>query len=102
MYANITGLEGDALLGIRSSVGTGSVHETTRVNDMMRMQPVPRAEIGPGGLRLTPGALHGMLERIRARPQPGDSVDVAFIFERGDTVRTRGLHLTHAEFAGRR
>ncbi len=80
LYLTIRGgRAADRLVGLEvEGVEHASLHETTQVDGMMRMEAAPDGfEIGPGEtLRLRPGGRHGMLEGVAMPLMSGDSVRV--------------------------
>lgn len=63
------------------------LHETRLENGQARMSPVDRLTLPPGGRAVMhPGGLHLMLMAPGAALQPGDSAEIAFHLDGGDTL----------------
>lgn len=77
------GPESDWLIAADSAAaGMAGIHETAVEAGVMRMRPVNRVEIPPGGsILLKPGGLHIMLLKLAAPLQEGTKVSVDLVFE---------------------
>jgi copper(I)-binding protein len=86
LYLTLRGGGGDRFVGLDvEGVEHSSLHMTTQVEGMFRMEPVPGGfEVGSGEtLRLRPGGAHAMLEGIAGELMPGDSVRATLHFDSG-------------------
>ena len=62
------------------------IHETTRKNGMMSMQPLPSLIVSAGAMvKLAPGGIHLMMMQPLIILKPGDLVNVILRFESGNT-----------------
>ncbi|MEZ4415861.1 MAG: SCO family protein [Gemmatimonadota bacterium] len=93
VYATVSnpGSLPDTLRGIVAPFArTGSLHEMTSSDGVMRMQRLDALVIPPRAtVELRPGALHGMLEELAAVPAAGDTVEVLFAFARSGQIIVR-------------
>jgi copper(I)-binding protein len=78
------GSQPDALLSAGSDAATTvELHETRLEGGVMRMRPLPRVDIPPGGrVEMTPGGHHLMLLGLTRDLRPGDTVAVRLRFEK--------------------
>jgi copper(I)-binding protein len=78
------GTEPDALLEATSdAAATVEFHETRQEGGVMRMRPVPRMDVPPGGrIEMKPGGYHIMLLGLTRDLHPGDTVTVRLRFEK--------------------
>jgi copper(I)-binding protein len=78
------GGEADALLGAASdAAATVELHETRLEDGVMRMHPLARVELPPGGrVEMKPGSYHIMLMGLTRDLHPGDVVAVRLRFEK--------------------
>jgi copper(I)-binding protein len=78
------GGEADALLGAASdAASTVELHETRMENGVMRMRPLARVEVPPGGrIEMKPGGYHIMLLGLTRDLHAGDVVMVRLRFEK--------------------
>lgn len=86
------GDEADALIGASSPEIAEHIefHRHTQENGMMRMRPVAKVEIPPGGVAmLRPHGYHMMLFDLRRPLKPGDELPVTLTFERAGTIEVR-------------
>ena len=85
-YASLrnSGSEEDALIGAETDAAEMvELHETIVESGVMRMRPVTRLSVPPGGsLELRPGGLHLMLINLRRDLRPGDRFTLSLTFER--------------------
>ena len=81
-------LEPERLLQAHADVAeTIEIHETTIVDEVMRMRPVPHVEIAAGGeVMLKPGSFHIMLIGLLQDLKVGDWFDVTLTFENSGTM----------------
>lgn len=82
------GQAADELVGASSDVAaTVETHETTIVNDVMRMQPVKGIPVPAAGkVELKPGGYHVMLIGVMRDLKPGDRFTVKLRFQRSGEV----------------
>lgn len=75
-------VSGDTLVAVSSPwAASGSIHTMAEGDGMMRMRPVQGIALPPQStVRLEPGALHGMLEGLFARPASGEDIEITFEF----------------------
>ena len=65
-----------------------SLHETTVVDGISRMRPVPELQVpARGDIVLAPGGLHLMLADPRSEPAAGDALVIEFALRDGGTLR---------------
>jgi copper(I)-binding protein len=78
------GREPDTLLAAASdAAATVELHETRQEGGVMRMRPLPKVDLPPGGrLDMKPGGHHIMLLGLTRDLHPGDKVTVRLRFER--------------------
>jgi copper(I)-binding protein len=78
------GRQADALLAATSdAAATVELHETRHQGGVMRMRPLPRIDLPPGGrVEMRPGGHHLMLLGLTRDLQAGDTVTVRLRFER--------------------
>lgn len=79
------------IIGVRSDAFADvSLHESTIVDGISRMRPLPRLTIVPdGSATLQPGGLHLMLMQPVRELQAGEQVTVEFLLEGGGTLPAR-------------
>jgi copper(I)-binding protein len=77
-----------ALTGARSAAFADvSLHETTIVDGVSRMRPVPRLALAPGRVvTMQPGGLHLMLMQPTDALKAGDHVAIDFTLDDGRTL----------------
>jgi len=82
------GQAADELVGASSDVAaTAETHETTIVNDVMRMQPVKGIPVPAAGkVELKPGGYHVMLIGVMRDLKPGDRFTVKLRFQKSGEV----------------
>jgi len=81
------GAANDELLGVTSSIGSASVHETSMEGGVMRMRSVDRLAVpAHGKVTLQPGGYHLMLEELEHPLRAGDKVSLRLTFEKAGTV----------------
>lgn len=82
---------GDTLVAVSSPwAASGSLHTMAEENGMMRMRPVQGIALPPQStVRLEPGALHGMLEGLLARPAAGEDIEITFEFANAGQIVLR-------------
>ena len=90
-YATVhnAGTEEDTLLGISTQAAERAMlHDMVLEGGVMRMTPLMEGiPLPPGStVRLEPGSRHGMLEGLRALPEPGGTVSVVLRFARAGEV----------------
>jgi len=78
----------DRLLRAHADIADATeIHETTIVDEVMRMRPVPHVEIPAGGeVKLKPGSYHIMLIGLLHNLEMGDRFDVTLTLERSGTL----------------
>lgn len=78
------GSDADALVSATSdAAATVELHETRQEGGVMRMRPLPRFDLPPGGrVEMRPGGHHIMLLGLTRDLQPGDTVTVRLRFEK--------------------
>jgi hypothetical protein len=78
------GTEPDALVAAESeAAGTVELHETRIEGGVMRMRPLPRFDLPPGGrIEMKPGGHHLMLLGLTRDLHAGDRVTVRLQFEK--------------------
>jgi copper(I)-binding protein len=78
------GTEPDALLAATSdAAATAELHETRLEGGVMRMHPLPRVDLPPGGrIEMKPGGYHIMLLGLTRDLHAGDTVAVRLRFEK--------------------
>lgn len=90
-YGEITnsGTASDELVAVDvDAVGATELHETTIIDDVMRMREIESVAIAPGAtVALEPGGLHVMLLGMERQLVNGDSVQMTFEFSSGNTIR---------------
>ena len=79
-----------------------SIHETQLRNDRAMMRPVTALSIAPGQqVTLEPGGLHLMLMELSTPLEIGQSIDICFMLDTGDSVcaeaeiRRQAMHGEH-------
>lgn len=79
------------IVGVRSpAFGEVSLHESTIVDGISRMRPLPRLTVVPGGsATLQPGGMHLMLMQPARELQVGEQIEVEFLLEGGGTLGGR-------------
>lgn len=82
------GSEADAVLAATSDVSaTVELHETRLEGGVMRMRPLSRVDLPPGGrVEMKPGGHHIMLLGLTRDLQPGDTVTVRRFEKAGERV----------------
>lgn len=82
------GKQPDALIEVNSPVARfGEIHETVKVNDVMKMQRAMRIEIPAGQtVELKPGGYHIMLITLTTDVKAGEKIPVNLIFERAGKI----------------
>ncbi len=88
MVIENTGAIADRLVGARSDVaGRVEVHETSMVNNVMRMRPVGEITIDPGRkVELKPGGYHVMLMDLKSALTEGETFSLSLTFEKAGEV----------------
>ncbi len=78
------GHEPDALVGATSDAATTvELHETRMEGGVMRMRPLARIDLSPGGrIEMKPGGHHVMLLGLTRDLHPGDTVTLRLRFEK--------------------
>lgn len=78
------GNEPDTLLSATSdAAATVELHETRQEGGVMRMRPLPKVDVPPGGrIDMKPGGRHIMLLGLTRDLHPGDTVTVRLRFEK--------------------
>ena len=78
------------LVEVRSSLaGSAEVHETSHVDNMMRMRPVKHLELPAGKtIELKPGGYHIMLLDLKQPIKEGEHVALTLVVETKDGART--------------
>ncbi len=78
------GSEPDALLAATSdAAGTVELHETRQEGGVMRMRPLAKVDVPPGGrIEMKPGGHHIMLLGLTRDLHAGDTVSVRLRFEK--------------------
>ena len=83
-YLSITnnGKVADALLAASSPAAARvEIHQTTLVDGVARMRPLPEVEITPGAtVQIGPGGIHVMLVDLKAPLAPGKTVPLTLDF----------------------
>ena len=78
----------DRLVGVRSSTGTATLHESLMEGSVMRMRPVDLeqglAVPSNGKLVLAPGGLHVMVEGLTRPLVAGDRISMTLLFDKAD------------------
>ena len=91
MVIENTGAEGDRLLSASADIaGRAEVHETTMVDNVMRMRAVGEIAIAAGGkVELKPGGYHVMLMDLKGALTEGGTFPLVLHFEKaGDMTLT--------------
>lgn len=75
----------DALVGVRSSAGQATLHQSTMEGNVVRMRPVDPGQglevPANGKLRLAPGGAHVMIDDLPGPLVAGDSLTLTLQFE---------------------
>ncbi len=82
------GKQADALIEANSPVARlGEIHETVKVNDVMKMQRTMRIEIPAGQtVELKPGGYHIMLITLNTDVKAGEKIPMHLVFERAGKI----------------
>jgi copper(I)-binding protein len=93
----------DTLVGAATSIAAAAgVHREMPMGAMTRMESAGPIAVPAGGqLRLAPGGLHLMLERLSRRPRAGDTIDVTLTFRHAGAVRVRVPVIPYADVSDR-
>jgi copper(I)-binding protein len=74
----------DSLTGVRATIGSAMLHESTMDGGVMRMRPIDPSEglVVPsnGSLRLAPGGAHVMITGLKHPLKAGDRFDMILLF----------------------
>jgi periplasmic copper chaperone A len=67
------------------------IHETTMVNDVMKMRMLEGGLIVPAGstVALKTGTMHVMLMGLKAPLRKGETIDIELVFERAGVVKVK-------------
>lgn len=89
-FVSITnaGKQADALIEANSPVARfGEIHETVKINDVMKMQRTMRIEIPAGQtVELKPGGYHIMLITLMSDVKAGEKIPMNLVFERAGKI----------------
>ena len=92
IYVSIanSGTSDDRLLSISTPAASSAmIHETTMVNDIMKMRMVEGGVAIAAGatLEMKTGATHVMLMGLKAPLKKGETVELEFVFEKAGRVK---------------
>jgi len=93
----------DTLVGAATPIAAvAGLHRQMTMGAMTHMESAGSVPVPAGGdLRLEPGGLHLMLERLSRRPQAGDTIDVTLTFRRAGPIRVRVPVIAYADVSDR-
>jgi periplasmic copper chaperone A len=88
-YMHLTATRHVRLVEVRSPVaGIAELHETSMVNNMMKMRPVASLDLPAGkAIEFKPGGYHVMLMDLRGPIKEGESVPLTLVVESVDGKR---------------
>ena len=99
VYATIAnvGTADDTLNSVSApDARSASLHATMDHGAMKMMHPTDHVPVPAGGVaRLAPGGTHVMLEGLRRRFAPGDTIAVTLLFRRGGSVTVNASVLSY-------
>jgi len=106
LYATVVDTDGggDRLVAVSAPrAGHAMLHRTTTEDGVARMRPVEGGIPVPegGALRLVPGGPHVMLSGLPDALAPGDTLEVALVFEGAGAVPVRALVVSPEALADR-
>ncbi len=82
------GRQADALISAESDVAeVVEIHQTTMVDDVMKMSPVEKIEVpANGSSKLEPGGYHVMLINLKQELTPGETIELTLNFENSEPM----------------
>ena len=77
----------DELTGVRATIGTAMLHESSMDGGIMRMRPIDPSQGGlvvpsNGSLRLAPNGAHVMIMGLKEPLKAGDHFDMTLLFDK--------------------
>ena len=101
VYLTVTndGDVADTLTAVESPLaGRAQVHREMTQGGMMSMMPLAALAVPPhGAVRLAPGGLHIMLEGLRRRLVPGDTLPLVLVFRFAGRLSVRARVVSYAD-----